>query len=141
MFCETDAESLMERFAGREVRWRISDTAIEFRATPLDVVKAELITEQILNCCGTVSIYDFITHLGIDEDLISIPIDSGVPDLTAGWCSECFVDYDSDWLDFIHTVTEDEEGLVFVICFGMPFCYKTETCSGAYNCERGSYEL
>lgn len=142
MFCETDADSLMERFPGREFRWRISDTEIEFRATPLDVIKAEYITEQILNCCGTASIYDFLTHLGISEEDISVPVESGIPDVVAGWCADCFVEWDAPWLDIYHGYREDADGIVFILCFGHPFCYNVENCPGSSKCygiERENY--
>lgn len=140
MFCESDADRLLERFSDKELRWKISDTNIEFLAKPIDVIKAEFITEQILSCCGTVSIYDFLTHLGISEDLISIPLEAGLPDVIAGWCTECFMEWDSPWLDFHHEVIEDGSGIIFIVCFGRPSCYNIEDCPGSSKCvgmERG----
>ena len=130
MFNESDADVLMDRLAASVLHFRITDTAIEFRARPIDVIKAEYVTNEILACCGTAAIYDFMSHLGIDEDDMSIPIDSGCDPLMQGWCMDCFDAVDSPWLEFIHSVAETSQGLEIVISFGIPPCGSMDDCRG-----------
>lgn len=130
MHCDTDADLLMNKLAASVLHFRITDTAIEFRARPIDVIKAEYVTNEILACCGTASLYDFVTHLGIDENDISIPIHNDYEPLVAGWCQDCMYSSESPWLDFYHTLSEDSQGMVIVICFGFPPCDVMESCKG-----------